>query len=41
MVDLDVNFLMECLLAYTKELKDLIPTTPGHSLYLRPLLFCQ
>jgi branched-chain amino acid aminotransferase len=41
MVDLDVNFLMECLLAYTKELKDLIPTTPGHSLYLRPLLFAN
>ena len=41
MLDLDVDFLMDCLMTYLKEVKDCIPTTKGHALYLRPLLFAN
>jgi len=41
MVDLNVEFSMECLKKYVNELRDLIPTQVGHSLYLRPLLFAN
>lgn len=41
MLDLDVDFLYDCLMTYLREVKDCIPTTPGHALYLRPLLFAN